>query len=53
MKMVKCPMCKGKKEYELEQGGIITPVKCTYCTEGKISWGYFCFLFRKKKTNKI
>lgn len=35
MKIVKCPVCKGKKEYNTEsnfQGEkLIYPVKCSYC----------------------
>lgn len=29
----KCKMCDGTKSYELEQGGSVTPVPCTYCDD--------------------
>ncbi|MGG3839671.1 hypothetical protein ABEV00_21950 [Paenibacillus thiaminolyticus] len=29
----KCKICNGSRSYELEQGGIFTPVACTYCDD--------------------
>jgi len=31
MKLVKCPQCQGKGEYETIVKDIQYPVKCTYC----------------------
>lgn len=37
MKMVKCPQCNGKGEYDVEDKRGNYPVKCTYCDgSGKI-----------------
>lgn len=47
MRMVKCPQCEGKGEYNLIQGGIETPVKCN-CDNGKITWSHYLTINRKK-----
>jgi hypothetical protein len=49
--MVKCPQCEGKREYNLIQDGILTPVKCT-CDNGKISWSEYLTVNRKKRKVK-
>lgn len=52
MKMVKCPNCQGKGEYEViqiwDEEDIISPVKCN-CEGGKISWEEFCNVYRNNK----
>lgn len=53
MKLVKCPECHGKGEYEVEEyfeGKLYLPVfTCSCCAGiGKISWSHFCTVFRKR-----